>query len=59
MGITDEILEHAMIHFGSAGVVADEGGAVLMLGLEHTPKVRMNPNRWQRNLTYLQRIQSD
>ncbi len=36
MAITDEILEQAMTLFDSAGVVADEGGAVLMLGLEHT-----------------------
>ncbi len=36
MDITDEILEQAMTLFDSAGVVTDEGGAVLMLGLEHT-----------------------
>jgi len=36
MGITDEILEQAMTLFDSAGVVAEGGGAVLILGLEHT-----------------------
>jgi len=36
MGITDEILEKAMTLFDSAGVVVDEGGTVIMLGLEHT-----------------------
>ena len=36
MDITDEILEQAMTCFDSAGIVAVEGGAVLMLGLEHT-----------------------
>ncbi len=36
MGITDEILEQAMTLFDSAGVVVDEGGTVILLGLEHT-----------------------
>ena len=38
MGITDEILEQAMTLFDSAGVVAEGDGAVLILGLEHTPE---------------------
>ena len=37
MNITDEILEQAMTLFDSAGVVAEGDGAVLILGLEHTP----------------------
>ena len=36
MDITGDILEQAMTLFDSAGVVTDEDGAVLMLGLEHT-----------------------
>ena len=36
MDITSEILEKAMTLFDSAGVVVDEGGTVIMLGLEHT-----------------------
>ena len=36
MDISDEILEQTMTLFDSAGVVAEGGGAVLILGLEHT-----------------------
>ena len=36
MDITEEILQQAKTLFDSAGVVAEEGGVVLMLGLEST-----------------------
>lgn len=36
MGITDEIMEKAYTLFDVAGVVVEESGVVLILGLEHT-----------------------
>jgi len=38
MDITGEILEQAMRFFDSAGVVAEKGGVVLILGLGSTPE---------------------
>ena len=34
MDISDEILEQAMTHFDTAGIVDEKGGSVLILGLE-------------------------
>jgi len=36
MDIGEEILEHAVAHFDSAGVAVDSGGTILVLGLEST-----------------------
>jgi len=48
MGMTDEILEQAMVHFDSAGVVTDEGGALLMLGLAHTQEKNLDEGAVER-----------
>ncbi len=42
MDISGEILEHAMAHFDSAGVAVDDGGAMLVLGLESTTEQNLD-----------------
>jgi hypothetical protein len=41
MNLTDEILEHAREVFDVAGVIAEEGGGVLIVGLKSTPDVNL------------------